>query len=144
MISTGSVEDVRVFLDPEKSDENGVALIFKVWTKARIGKILFEGNKKLSDRKLEKTISLKEGDLLDESTLKEDKNLISEKYLEKGYWNSSVDVSVDRGDGKVPVNIQYKIIEGEKRTISKILFSGNESLESKKLLKVMETAPWRF
>ncbi len=144
LISTGSVEDVRVFLDPEKSDENGVALIFKVWTKARIGKILFEGNKKLSDRKLEKTIFLKEGDLLDESTLKEDKNLISEKYLEKGYWNSSVDVSVDRGDGKVPVNIQYKIIEGEKRTISKILFSGNESLESKKLLKVMETAPWRF
>ena len=89
-------------------------------------------------------ISLKEGDLLDESILKEDQNLISEKYLEKGYWNSSVDVSVDRGNGEVPVNIRYKIVEGEKRTISKILFSGNEALDSKKLLKVMETAPWRF
>ena len=144
LISTGSVEDVRVFLNAEKSDADEVALTFKVWTKARIGKILFEGNKKLSSRKLENMISLKEGDLLDESILKEDQNLISEKYLEKGYWNSSVDVSVDRGNGEVPVNILYKIVEGEKRTISKILFSGNEALDSKKLLKVMETAPWRF
>ena len=144
LISTGSVEDVRVFLNSEKSDADEVALTFKVWTKARIGKILFEGNKKLSSRKLENMISLKEGDLLDESILKEDQNLISEKYLEKGYWNSSVDVSVDRGNGEVPVNIRYKIVEGEKRTISKILFSGNEALDSKKLLKVMETAPWRF
>ena len=144
LISTGSVEDVRVFMDADKSSEEKVFLIFKVWTKSRIGKILFEGNRKLSDRKLENTISLKEGDLLDESTLKEDQNLIAEKYLEKGYWNSSVDVSVDSGDGEFPVNIQYKIIEGEKRTISKILFSGNEALEAKKLLKAMETAPWRF
>ena len=144
LISTGSVEDVRVFLDTDKSDEDEVALIFKVWTKSRIGKIVFEGNKKLSDRKLEKTISLKEGDLLDEATLKEDQNLVAEKYLEKGYWNSSIDIKVDRGDGQSPVNIQYNIVEGEKRTISKILFEGNGSLEAKKLLKVMETAPWRF
>ena len=144
LISTGSVEDVRVFLDTDKSDEDEVALIFKVWTKSRIGKIVFEGNKKLSDRKLEKTISLKEGDLLDEATLKEDQNLVAEKYLEKGYWNSSIDVKVDRGDGQSAVNIQFNIVEGEKRTISKILFEGNGALEAKKLLKVMETAPWRF
>ncbi|MGB0356017.1 MAG: BamA/OMP85 family outer membrane protein, partial [Opitutales bacterium] len=144
LISTGSVEDVRVFLDSDKSDEDEVALIFKVWTKSRIGKIVFEGNKKLSDRKLEKTISLKEGDLLDEATLKEDQNLVAEKYLEKGYWNSSIDVKVDRGDGQSPVSIQFNIVEGEKRTISKILFEGNGALEAKKLLKVMETAPWRF
>jgi len=144
LISTGSVEDVRVYLDSDKSDEDEVSLIFKVWTKSRIGKIVFEGNKKLSDRKLEKTISLKEGDLLDEATLKEDQNLVTEKYLEKGYWNSSIDVKVDRGDGKSPVSIKFNIVEGEKRTISKILFEGNSALEGKKLLNVMETAPWRF
>ena len=144
LISTGSVEDVRVYLDSDKSDEDEVSLIFKVWTKSRIGKIVFEGNKKLSDRKLEKTISLKEGDLLDEATLKEDQNFVTEKYLEKGYWNSSIDVKVERGDGKSPVSIKFNIVEGEKRTISKILFEGNSALEAKRLLKVMETAPWRF
>ncbi len=144
LISTGSVEDVRVFLNTDKSDENNVALIFKVWTKSRIGKIYFKGNKKFSIRKLEKTISLKEGDLLDEATLKEDQNLLVEKYLEKGYWNSSIDVQVVRGDDKSPITIEYNIEEGEKRTISKILFEGNRFLEAKKLLKVMETASWRF
>jgi outer membrane protein insertion porin family len=144
LISTGSVEDVRVFIDPDKSNDEKVALIFKVWTKSRIGKIIFEGNKKLSDKKLEKTISLNEGDLLDESTLKEDQNLVAEKYLEKGYWNSTVDTEINRGEGNEPITILYKIVEGEKRTISKILFSGNKSLKSKRLLKEMETAPWRF
>jgi outer membrane protein insertion porin family len=56
----------------------------------------------------------------------------------------SIDVKVDRGDGQSPVSIQFNIVEGEKRTISKILFEGNGALEAKKLLKVMETAPWRF
>ena len=144
LISTGSVEDVRVFLNPDKSDDEEVAIIFKVWTKPRIGKIKFEGNEKLSGKKLEKLISLNEGDLLDESTLKEDQHLLEEKYLEKGYWNSSVDSQVIRNDENEPVTIIYKIIEREKRTISKILFSGNESLESKQLLSEMETAPWRF
>ena len=144
LISTGSVEDVRVFLNPDKSDDEEVAIIFKVWTKPRIGKIKFEGNEKLSGKKLEKLISLNEGDLLDESTLKEDQHLLEEKYLEKGYWNSSVDSQVIRNGENEPVTIIYKIIEREKRTISKILFSGNESLESKQLLSEMETAPWRF
>ena len=144
LISTGSVDDVRVFLDADKSDEDEVAIIFKVWTKSRIGKIRFEGNNKLSDKKLEKTVTLNEGDLLDEATLKEDQNLVSEKYLEKGYWNSTIDTQVDRGDGNEPVTIVYKVVEGEKRSISKILFTGNPSLTAKKLLKEMETAPWRF
>lgn len=144
LIATGSVEDVRVFIDSDKSNDDKVALIFKIWTKSRIGKIIFEGNKKLSDKKLEKTVTLNEGDLLDESTLKEDQNLISDKYLEKGYWNSTVDTQIDRGDGKQPVTVIYKIGEGEKRTISKILFTGIKSLESKRLLNEMETTPWRF
>ena len=42
LISTGSVEDVRVFLNPDKSDDEEVAIIFKVWTKPRIGKIKFD------------------------------------------------------------------------------------------------------
>jgi outer membrane protein insertion porin family len=109
LIATGSVEDVRVFIDSDKSNDDKVALIFKIWTKSRIGKIIFEGNKKLSDKKLEKTVTLNEGDLLDESTLKEDQNLISDKYLEKGYWNSTVDTQIDRGDGKQPVTVIYKI-----------------------------------
>ena len=38
LISTGSVEDVRVFLDPEKSDENGVNLYSRFGPKLELEK----------------------------------------------------------------------------------------------------------
>ena len=76
-------------------------------------------------------------------TSKEDLNLIQEKYLEKGYWNSMVDSRVIEKN-KDEVSILYKITEGDKRSISKILFKGNQSISSGKLLDEMETAPWRF
>ena len=60
LTSSGSVDDVRVFLDPDLSNQQEVALIFKVWTKPRIKSVIFEGNKKLSDRSLEKVVSLRD------------------------------------------------------------------------------------
>ena len=80
LTSSGTVNDVRVYIDPEKSNENEVALIFKVWTKSRIKSVLFEGNNKLSDRKLEKIITLNAGDLVDEALLKVILILLKEKY----------------------------------------------------------------
>ena len=144
LTSSGTVNDVRVYIDPEKSNENEVALIFKVWTKSRIKSVLFEGNNKLSDRKLEKIITLNAGDLVDEALLKSDLILLKEKYLEKGYWNSIIDSQIIKDDSNEEVTLLYKIVEGDKRSISKVLFSGNESISSKKLLSEIETAPWRF
>ena len=144
LISSGSVDDVRVFLDPDLSTKEEVALIFKVWTKPRIKSVIFEGNKKLSNRTLEKVVTLSEGDLLDNAAFKEDLNLIQEKYLEKGYWNSMIDSRVIKEKSKDEISILYKIVEGDKRSISKILFKGNQSISSGELLDEMETAPWRF
>ena len=144
LTSSGTVNDVRVYIDPEKSNENEVALIFKVWTKSRIKSVLFEGNNKLSDRKLEKIITLNAGDLVDEALLKSDLILLKEKYLEKGYWNSIIDSQIIKDDSNEEVTLLYKIVEGDKRSISKVLFSGNESISSKKLLSEIETAPGVF
>ena len=84
LIATGSVDDVKVFYDPKKSSAEGVALIFKVKAKARISQIRFSGNDKLSDKKLEKTISLTVGDLFDDSEFKSDQLALEKLYLEKG------------------------------------------------------------
>ena len=144
LTSSGTVNDVRVFIDQDLSSENEIALIFKVWTKARIKSVLFEGNDKLSDRSLEKIITLNAGDLMDEAILKSDLSLLKERYLEKGYWNSIIDSQIIKDGKSENVSILYKIKEGDKRTISKILFAGNDSIPSKDLLDEIETAPWRF
>ena len=144
LIATGSVEDVKVFIDPNKTNSSEVALVFRVTGKARIGEIIFEGNDKLSDKKLEKTISLAVGDLLDASKVKADQRLLEDKYLEKGYWNSNVESEIRDKTSNGKTTVIFRIVENEKRQISKITFSGNENLSTSELLGAMETAPWRF
>jgi len=144
LMATGAIDDVKVYLDPEISTEQEVALVFKVYTKARIGTIIFEGNNKLSDRKLEKEIEISIGELLDESEIKADQRALEELYLEKGFWNSQVDSQIITKEEGRSVSVVFKIIENEKRKIGKIIFEGNKNISDKKLLKEMETAPWRF
>jgi outer membrane protein insertion porin family len=144
LMATGAIDDVKVYLDPEISTEQEVALVFKVYTKARIGTIIFEGNNKLSDRKLEKEIEISIGELLDESEIKADQRALEELYLEKGFWNSHVDSQIITKEEGRSVSVVFKIIENEKRKIGKIIFEGNKNISDKKLLKEMETAPWRF
>ena len=62
LIDTGSIKDVKVFIDSEKSNNDGLAVIFKVVTKPRIEKITFSGNDELSDKKLLKTITSQAGE----------------------------------------------------------------------------------
>jgi outer membrane protein insertion porin family len=64
--------------------------------------------------------------------------------LEKGYWNSQVDSQIIRKEGDRSVSVLFKIVENEKRKVSKIIFEGNKNISDKKLIKEMETAPWRF
>ncbi len=144
LIASGSVEDVKVFIDPDKTNASEVALVFRVRGKSRIGEIVFEGNDKLSDKKLEKTISLAVGDLMDASKVKADQRLLQDKYLEKGYWNSSVESEIRDKPSNGKTTVIFRIVENEKRQISKITFSGNENLSTSELLGAMETAPWRF
>ena len=144
LIATGSVDDVKVFYDPKKSSAEGVALIFKVKAKARISQIRFSGNDKLSDKKLEKTISLTVGDLFDDSEFKSDQLALEKLYLEKGYWNAKISSDLKKTNANGGIEILFKIEENEKRKIRRIEFVGNSKLSSKELLAEMETAPWRF
>ena len=84
------------------------------------------------------------GELLDEAEIKSDLREIEKLYLEKGYWNSNVDVEILQKEGDRSATVLFKIAENEKRKISKIIFVGNKNISSKKLLNEMETAPWRF
>jgi len=144
LMATGAIDDVKVFIDPESSTDDEVVLVFKVRTKPRIGEIKFSGNDELSSRKLEKEIEISVGELFDESEIKADQIALEELYLEKGFWNSRIESEVKQMPDNKNVSILFRIVENEKRKIRKISFEGNENLSARKLLKEMETAPWRF
>lgn len=144
LMATGAIDDVKVFIDPENSTDEEVALVFKVRTKPRIGEIKFSGNDELSNRKLEKEIEISVGELFDEAEIKADQIALEELYLEKGFWDSRIESEVKQMPDNKSVSIVFRIVENEKRKIRKISFEGNDNISGKKLLKEMETAPWRF
>ena len=144
LMATGAIDDVKVFFDPDKSTQNEVALVFKIFTKSRIEKVIFEGNDKISTTKLEKSIEVSTGELLDEAEIKADQRALEKLYLEKGFWNSQVDSKIISKKGERGAQVVFSIIENEKRKIKKIIFTGNQNISEKKLSKQMETAAWRF
>ena len=144
LMATRTVDDVRVFLDNEHPDPDSVTLVFRVSTKPRIGEIRFEGNDKLTRRKLAKSIESESGELLDEALIKSDERALAELYLDKGYWDSSVESKILLGKGVRSAVVVFRIVENERRKIRKILFNGNEHLSRRFLQKQMETTPWRF
>ena len=144
LMATGAIDDVKVFFDPDKSTQNEVALVFKIFTKSRIEKVIFEGNDKISTTKLEKSIEVSTGELLDEAEIKADQRALEKLYLEKGFWNSQVDSKIISKKGERGAQVVFSIIENEKRKIKKIIFTGNQNISEKKLSKQIETAAWRF
>ncbi len=144
LMATGAIDDVKVFFNPDKSTQNEVALVFKIFTKSRIERVIFEGNDKISTTKLEKSIEVSAGELLDEAEIKADQRALEKLYLEKGFWNSQVDSKIISKKGERGAQVVFSIIENEKRKIKKIIFTGNQNISEKKLFKEMETAAWRF
>jgi len=144
LMDSGTIQDVKVYLDPDAENDDKVALVFKVKTRSRVGEISFNGNDKISDKKLFKSISTKLGQMLDLSKINADLKVLEDLYLEKGYWKIKIKSQVTQSSEQDEAKLVFEILENEKRKISKISFLGNTNLKKDKLLDVMETAEWRF
>ena len=51
-MDSGTIQDAKVYVDPDLGDDEKIALVFKVKTRARVGKISFNGNIKIKDKKI--------------------------------------------------------------------------------------------
>jgi outer membrane protein insertion porin family len=143
LMETGSFKDVKVYRLNNKKTE--VSLLFKVYPNPKISEILFEGNEKLSEKKLRKKITSKRGGLLDDFKVNTDKIVLQELYYDEGFWNSQVNVEkISSNDDNSTQILMFFIIENDSRKIGSIQFKNNFHLSNDELLTVMETAPWRF
>lgn len=122
--------------------ENGVNVIFVVYERPVVKRIVFEGNNKISEKKLRETVTLLENDDLKNYLVKLDEDKIKALYHKKGFL--FVDIKVEEKKSSGGVELIYHINEGEKVRIDKIEFKGNHSLDNKKLSKLMKTSPKRF
>ncbi|HBZ86096.1 MAG TPA: outer membrane protein assembly factor BamA [Candidatus Edwardsbacteria bacterium] len=121
------------------STESGYLLVFSVTEKAIVERIEFLGNKKIKSDQLEEKIALKPGSFLDPQYLAQSKDTIRALYMEKGYFNAQVEDTLIESGSRYAV--RFKIEEGKKIRVKKILVSGNQALSDGAVIKAMKTKP---
>ena len=93
LYGTGQFYNIRVTTD--QADDGGVILTYIVQARPRITEIKIEGNKKLSDSKLRKKITVKVGEPLDEQKLFTDVQEMKKLYEKYGYPDTQVKYVLD-------------------------------------------------
>ena len=132
----GLFQDVQIKIDEETSD--GLSIIIKVKENYILGDIVFNGNKKIKNKKFDDEIKLSSGQRIKPSTLMDVEKLIRLLYADKGYLNvdifSELSEPTEKTDNKGLVrNLIFTIKENKKIKIGKIIIDGNEAVSDLRL-----------
>ncbi|WP_430467374.1 outer membrane protein assembly factor BamA [Winogradskyella ouciana] len=103
--------------------------------------LTIEGVKKNKKAEIISENKLQSGVKVTENLIATTRNYLTDKYKEKGYLNTDVDIittEVIDSVEKERVNMRIKIDRGEKVKIKNINFVGNEKVKDKKLRKAMK------
>ena len=103
----------------------GVNVTVSVHERPVISKIEFDGNERISTSDLQEVVKVKEWSILDINKVKEDTNLISKHYEDKGFYLAKVTFEVKPGAKPDEVELIYKINDYDKVQIKKITFLNN-------------------
>jgi outer membrane protein insertion porin family len=139
---TGLFEFIEVRRIPVSG--NQVDVVFELRPKFRVGAIRFEGNRRVSTRRLEAEITIRNNFALDERMVKEDADKITEHYRKNGYSQARVEYVIERNPVTGYGTVVFKIEEGDKVKIRSIDFVGNEAVKDRALRKQMEVRKWWF
>lgn len=132
----GYFDDVQI---ETEEGMRGKIVIFNVKEKPSIGRIVFEGNRKIKEKDLKEELGIKVYSILDENEIKQGANRLRDFYHQKGYFNVEIQEKIE----PLPNNevlLRYEISEEKKVYITRIQFEGNETFDPKELKKVMETS----
>ena len=133
-----------VFVETEDLPE-GVTVTFTVVEKPIIENSEFQGNSRIRSSRLEKQISVKQGDLLDFSRLAQDMSEIKSYYIEQGFQDIAVNYKVERDADTGKADVIFLIDEGMPVRVKFIKVEGNENIPSGQILKLMTTKKaWWF
>lgn len=133
----GYFDDIRI---ETATRPEGIIITFKVKEKPTLNSIRFSGIGWVFEKEdLEEVITAKRGSILNIKTIQNDMDRITELYKDKNYLNVKVSYKIyELKDNHA--DLEYIIDEGEKFTIGKIRFEGNEAFSDKQLKKQMATS----
>ena len=132
LIATGLFDNVTI-------DRKAGRLVVHVSEAKVLGRVAFEGNKKIKDADLEALVQSKARGGLQRATVQADVGRIAEAYRRIGRDDVSVVPEViDRGNDRA--DLVFTVSEGKKTTVRKIQFVGNHVFGERQLKAVIKTS----
>jgi outer membrane protein insertion porin family len=133
---TGLFRDVKISRDGDR-------VLVTVAENPTIGKLAFEGNKKVRDDDLKQVVQSKERGPLSRPIVHDDVERITELYRQRGYFEMRVEpqtiaVRDDRA------NLVFEIAEGKKLAVAQVLFIGNAAYSTSKLKGTIKTGETNY
>lgn len=125
-------------------DENTIDLHIIIKEKIPLKETIFEGNSVVTQKEINEKVTALETPAIDPEELKIFANAIKKLYLERGYYNSSIEPELivdENGKG----TLIFRINEGNKSLVKRISFKGNRNISGKTLRSIIYTREdWLF
>lgn len=136
LIETGLFQDVRI-------NQAGGRLVVTVIENPVIGRVAFEGNKKVKDEQLTAEVQSKPRGTLSRPMVQSDAQRIAEIYRRSGRYDVSVTPEIiDQPNNRV--DLIFTVSEGNKTGVKSIEFVGNSFYSSYRLKDVIKTRETNF
>jgi outer membrane protein insertion porin family len=131
LIETGLFQDVKI-------NQAGGRLVVTVVENPVIGRIAFEGNKKIKDEQLTGEIQSKPRGTLSRPMVQSDAQRIAEIYRHSGRYDVTVNPEIIEQPNN-RVDLVFTITEGSKTGVQSIEFVGNNAYSSYRLKDIIKT-----
>ncbi|MBN2226777.1 MAG: outer membrane protein assembly factor BamA [candidate division Zixibacteria bacterium] len=115
----------------------GVKLLIRVTELPKLDRLEFKGNKEIKTDDLEELVNIAPGRYVSPNMIAQKENDIIDKYGEKGYFLAEVDHELAQSDDSSTAVLTFKIKEGSKIKVERVVMSGNNRLESDKIIGKM-------
>src|SRR5712664_2506622 len=131
LIETGLFQDVKI-------DRSGRGITVTVIENPVIGRIAFEGNKKVKDEQLSAEIQSKPRGTLSRPMVQSDAQRIAEIYRRSGRYDVRVNPEIIEQPNN-RVDLVFTITEGGKTGVKSVEFVGNSAYSSYRLKDIIKT-----
>jgi outer membrane protein insertion porin family len=125
-------------------NQGEIELSIQVREYPRVSSIEISGNKKIKTADIKGKLSITLGKVISPMDVKADLDKIKSAYREKGYLTAQIESEVVPSDKEGEVALKFKINEGKKIRIKKILVEGNQVFEDSKIKKQMKNKQLSF
>lgn len=143
LYATGQFYNIRVSAD--QADDGGVNLTYIVQVNPRITEIKITGNDQVSTSKLQRKITVKVGDPLDEQKLFTIAQDMKKVYEKSGYPETQVKYVLNIDEAAGSSTVTFEVHESPKVKITEVEFIGAQAFSQKELRKQIKTRDhWMF